>query len=116
MVNDKLQLYAPEFLFKEFKKFEDSIIEKTRQTNEDFQKYLNLLKELILIIPKKDIVPFIDKAKEISPDPNDIIYFALALAFNASMWSNNKELKYSQDKIKVYSTQDLIRKIHFLKK
>ncbi|NHJ22763.1 MAG: DNA-binding protein [Candidatus Lokiarchaeota archaeon] len=115
LISDKLQLFAPEFLFIEFTKYEDLILKKTHRSREEFNQFLNLLKEQINIIPKKEIVPFIDKAEAISPDPKDIVYLALAFALNANIWSNDKKLKKDQNEITVFSTEELIEKTNFLK-
>ena len=69
LISDKLQLFAPEFLFAEFVKYKELILKKTHRSREEFNQFLELLKEQITIIPKKEIIPFIDKAEKISPDP-----------------------------------------------
>lgn len=55
----------------------------------------------------KRLKKFVLRAKEISPDKNDIAYFALALKLKCPIWTNDKKLK-DQDEIKVYSTSELI--------
>jgi len=115
LISDKLQLFAPEFLFTEFTKYEELIIKKTHRSNEEFNQFLDLLKEQIIIIPKKEIIPFIDKAEKISPDPKDTVYLALAFALKASIWSNDKRLKQNQEKIKIFSTVEIIEKTNLLK-
>ena len=72
LISDKLQLFAPEFLFEEFSKYEDLILQKTHRSNEDFNQFLELLKEQITIVPKKEIIPFIDKAEKISPEEKPV--------------------------------------------
>ena len=115
LISDKLQLFATEFLFTEFTKYEELIIKKTHRSNEEFNQFLDLLKEQIIIIPKKEIIPFIDKAEKISPDPKDTVYLALAFALKASIWSNDKRLKQNQEKIKIFSTVEIIEKTNLLK-
>ncbi|MFX1445221.1 MAG: PIN domain-containing protein [Promethearchaeota archaeon] len=115
LISDKLQLFAPEFLFAEFSKYEELILKKTHRSKKDFKKYLELLKEQITIIPKKEITLFIDKAEKISPDPKDTIYLALALALKSSIWSNDKSLKEFQEEVTVLSTEELIEKTNLLK-
>jgi predicted nucleic acid-binding protein len=44
---------------------------------------------------------------EIAPHEEDIPCFALALALNSPIWSNEKEFK-NQSKIKVFSTSDIV--------
>lgn len=41
---------------------------------------------------------------------SDTEYFALALKLKCSVWSNDKKFK-KQDKVKVYSTNELIKLI-----
>jgi len=53
------------------------------------------------------------KADEISPDPDDEMYFATALKQNIGIWSNDKEMK-KQKVIDVYSTNDLVKLFEFV--
>ncbi|MFX1275688.1 MAG: PIN domain-containing protein [Promethearchaeota archaeon] len=115
LVSEKLELYAPEFLFTEFAKYEELVLNKTHRTKEEFAQFLDFLKEQIIIVPKKEIIPFLENAEKISPDPKDTIYLALALALNTSIWSNDKKLKEEQEKISVISTEELIRLTNLIK-
>ena len=114
LISDKLQLFAPEFLFTEFAKYKKQILKKTHRSHEEFIQFLDLLEEQIIVIPKKEIVPFINKAEKISPDPKDTVYLALAFALKANLWSNDKNLKKGQKEIIVFSTEELIEKTDFL--
>ncbi len=109
MFKDDLHLFAPEFLLEEFSKHEDTILEKTYRSQEDFQRLINILSRKMIFIPKNEFDKFMPKAKKISPDPDDALYFGLAILTGADIWSNEKRLK-KQDEIKVWSTGDLIRK------
>ena len=51
---------------------------------------------------------FWEEAERISPDPDDVEYIAVALSFGCTIWSNDKDLKEKQSKVKVFSTADLI--------
>jgi len=115
LISDKLQLFAPEFLFTEFAKYEEPILKKTHRSREEFTQFFDLLKEQITIIPKKEIIPFIDKAEKISPDPKDTVHLALAFALKSNIWSNDKKLKQGQEEVTVFSTEELIEKTNFLK-
>lgn len=115
LISDKLQLFAPEFLLTEFSKYETLILEKTHRNEQDFNRFLELLKEQINIVPKKEITPFMDEAVKISPDPKDTIYLALAIAIKGNIWSNDKKLKQSQTKIDVFTTEELLKKTDFIK-
>jgi predicted nucleic acid-binding protein len=93
LISDKLQLFTPEFLFLEFTKYEGLILKKTHRSNEEFSEFLELLKEHITTFPKKEITPFIYKAEEISPDPKDTVYLALAFALKSNMYINIQRYK-----------------------
>lgn len=108
LFNDKLHLFAPEFLLEEFAKYRDLILEKTNRDEEDFERILHVFSNRIYFVPKEEIESFIDMARRISPDPNDFVYFAVALRVGAPIWSNDSRLK-GQDKVPIYSTSDLIK-------
>jgi predicted nucleic acid-binding protein len=105
-----LELFTPEFILNEFEKHKQEIIYKTKRTPEEFDEIYNILKEIINIIPKEDFQEYLELAKNISPDPNDIMYFALALKLNCPIWSNDKDIK-EQKYIKVIPTHELIELI-----
>ena len=109
IISNRLQLFAPEFLFEEFFKYEKLILEKTHRSKEEFNQFLNILKERIIIIPQEIIIPFLGQAEKISPDPKDNVYLALALAIKSNIWSNHRKLKEEQDDIKVLTTEDVVK-------
>ena len=115
LISDKLQLFAPEFLFTEFAKYKELILKKTHRKEEEFDQFLDLLKEQITIVSKKEIKPFLEEADKLSPDPKDSMYLALAIALKSDIWSNDKKLKEGQSKIIVYTTEELIEKTDILK-
>jgi|SRR3989344_6517677 len=108
IVDNSLTLDSVEFLFTEFEKYKDMIKEKTERTDEEFEQFIEILQKKIRVTPREEIEPFSEEAGKICPDPKDVQYFALALKLKCGIWSNDKKLK-NQDKIKVYSTEDLLR-------
>jgi len=102
-------LFAPEFIFEEFDKYQELLKEKTERTNEEFERLLQILQRRINLIPREEIDPFIEKAREISPDSKDITYVALALRLNCAIWSNDKALKEKQNIVPVYPTHELLK-------
>jgi len=101
-----LNLFTPQFILEEFEKYKQEILKKTKREEEEFIEIFNLFSKIINIVPEEDFIEYINEAEEITPDPNDVMYFALALKLGCSIWSNDKKLKI-QDKIKVYSTEEL---------
>ena len=105
----KHKLYAPEFIFEEFRKYRDYLRGKTKRTEEDFNGLFDLFERNVILIPKEEIEPFIEKVENISPDAKDVVYLALALKLRCGLWSNDGNLKEKQNVIQVYSTEDLIK-------
>ena len=107
LFKNNLHLYAPEFIFEEFKKYKELIKKKTKRTEEEFYKLLDLFGRRINLIPKEETKQFIKAARIISPDKKDTAYFALALKLKCGLWSNDKKLK-KQNIVMIYFTEDLI--------
>lgn len=74
---------------------------------DELLKFLLLLHERIEVIPSSDLVPFLREAKQLSPDPKDVQYFAAALRLNCPLWSEDKLLK-RQERVKVVNTAELL--------
>ena len=102
-------LYAPEFIFVEFRKYKDYMKGKTKRTEENFNELFDLFERNVILIPKEEIEPFVEKAEKISPDAKDVPYLALALKLRFGLWSNDGDLKEKQNAIQVYSTEELIK-------
>ena len=106
LFNEKFHLFTPEYIFTELEKHKEEILEKTERTTEEFFRLLEILKRRIVIVPLEKLVPYVEEAEKLTPDPDDMAYFALALKLNCAIWSNDKKLK-EQNKIKVYNTHEL---------
>ena len=114
LVDNFLTLHSVEFIFTEFEKYKDLIKEKTERTDEEFEKFMDIINKRIKLIPFEEFEYLVKEAEIICHDPKDVQYFALALKLKCAIWSNDKKLKM-QDKIKVYSTQDLKEKLGSVK-
>lgn len=109
LFRSEVHLFAPEFLFEEFRKYETTIIGKTSRNVGDFYNLLDILKKRITVIPNEETQDCMEEARALSPDQNDADYFALALKMRAAIWSNDKVLKEKQNAIEVYSTYELMK-------
>tara|TARA_Y100000310_G_C20285071_1_gene624464 strand:- start:17 stop:424 length:408 start_codon:yes stop_codon:yes gene_type:complete len=105
--DSRLSLFAPQLLFDELDNNKEEIKEKSRLNSEEFEWLYVILKHNVEIVPEEEFLRFREKANEICPDPKDIVYFALALYLNCSIWSNEKKLK-EQSRVKIYATHELI--------
>ena len=104
-----LHLFSPEFIFEEFDKYKEKILGKTERTDEEFNDLMIILKKKIKTIPNEETEKYISEAEKISPDKKDVDYLALALKLKCALWSQDKALKEKQNKVKVYSTDDLVK-------
>ena len=107
----RLHLFAPEFILEEFEKYKEELKNKTGRTEEEFNRLIEVFERNVILFPKEEIKPFIERAKSISPDIKDVPYMALALKLNIDIWSNDKDLKDKQKIVKVYPTHELIKKL-----
>lgn len=106
LFNGKFHLFTPEYIFTELEKHKEEILEKTERTTEEFFRLVETLKRRISIIPLEELVPYVEEAEKLTPDPDDMDYFALALKLNCAILSNDKKLK-EQNKIKIFNTHEL---------
>jgi len=72
-------LVTPDFIIEEFLKHQNLILKKTFRSREDFVQVMHAVKEIIVVVPAEEYLSFFDAAKAVSPDENDVLYFALAL-------------------------------------
>ncbi len=106
----RLDLVSPRFILEEYIKHKGDIVNRSGLNEEETLSFLLLLTPKIKLFEKEEISEFLKEAKEISPDSDDVEYFALALKLNCPIWSEDKLLK-KQSKVKVYSTSDLLKEI-----
>ena len=86
----------------------DTVVEqKAKITHWQFDEQLKILKELVVFVDDDEYNKNYKEALEISPDSNDVDFFALSLHENAPLWSNYGDLK-KQNAIKVFSTKEMI--------
>lgn len=103
----KYEFIAPEFLFFEIDKNVDEIVKRSKLSSEELAKVLKFIKDEIDFIPFKEFNEQTGKASSLAPHEKDVQYFALALAFNCGIWSEEKAFK-QQSQVKVFSTKDLM--------
>jgi len=89
-----LQIYVPDFIFREISKYEDRIIKNTKVENE-FVFFVRELFSEITVIPKLGISQEnYKKALTLCADidPKDTAYIALSLELDIRIWTNDKVL------------------------
>lgn len=103
------RLISPKFVLGELAKKEERI-KKFGKINElGFAFLFSLLERKIESFPEEAYKEFLSEGNKISPhgeQTKDDPYFALALAFNSPIWSDESEFK-QQNKVKVFNTEEL---------
>ena len=107
LFSDTFHLFTPEYIFTEFENHKEELLDKTERTEEEFYRVLEILKRRIVLVPLEELNEYVKEAKNITPDPDDMAYFALALKLKCPIWSNDKKLK-EQNIIKIYHTHELV--------
>jgi predicted nucleic acid-binding protein len=107
LMDQGLDLFAPEFALEEINKYKKEILEKTNLTEKEFSSLRKELAIAICFVPLEEYKQTLKQALVASPDENDLDFFALALKMNCSLWSNDKILK-QQNKIKVLNTKEVL--------
>ena len=102
-----LEPVTPSFCIEELNKHKRLICEKSKLSDSEFEEVLNDLLISVKVFSLSEYRESLSDAKTISPDPDDIDLFALALKLNCPIWSQEKTFK-SQSRIKVFSTFDLL--------
>ena len=108
LFSGRFHLFTPEYILTEFEKHKAEILKKTERTTEDFFRLLDILERKITIVPLEELAEYVPEAEKISPDPGDMVYFALALKLGCPIWSNDKRLK-QQKRVTVYHTPELAK-------
>lgn len=106
----QVEFISPEFIEQELEKYFSELVIKAKCSESDVRIALDIILAQIKILPYEEYEPFIKEAKQISPDPKDEEYFAVALAFDCPLWSNDKRLK-RQSVVRVFSTNELLRRL-----
>lgn len=110
-----LELYTPEWAIDELRANKESLLKYAKINEEQFELMISTLHSLVEVVSLELFSSHKEQAQQVSPDPKDTPFFALALQLNATLWSNEPRLK-RQSKIKVLSTQELLGIIPLVKR
>jgi len=109
ILSDTFNLFVPEFLFTEIKKYEELILKKSGMSKDNLEILLLLLQSHISIIPLKKFSEYLKEAeKEMEKiDIKDSPFIALALKLKIPIWSNDLHFK-KQKKVPSFSTAEIL--------
>ena len=112
LLRQYLELFSPEFALEEINSHKQDILKKTKLSENEFKELKTDIAIAVEFFPIEKYRDLFESAKKISPDPNDIDFFALALKLDLPIWSNDSLLK-KQNAVNVFSTLDLLKKTEF---
>jgi len=104
-----LELYSPNFSLDELAEHKDEILKRFSLSDMQFSLILKILQSVVNFVNIKEYEQHLSKAQDVSPDPDDIDFFALAFKLECNMWSNDSKLN-KQPYVEVFSTKDLVEK------
>ncbi|MBI2451571.1 hypothetical protein HYV50_00665 [Candidatus Pacearchaeota archaeon] len=111
LLDNNCKILSPQFVLEELYFAKEKIIKFGGVSIADFEFIFFTLRSEIIFFSEEEYEDFLAEAHTIPPhidSPRDDPYFALALARNIPIWSDEKAFK-KQSKIKVFSTEDLLR-------
>ena len=101
------RLVSPDFALEELLSDKGKVMKCAEIDELGFVFLLSFLAKKIGVIPKYEYEASLQRARGLSPHPEDDPYFALALSLNSAIWSDEKAFK-DQSRVKVLSTKELI--------
>ncbi len=101
------EFISPEVIFDELIADKSRILKYSAISDSEFSYLFALLDKQVNKISKEKYEQFLPQAKQISPHDKDLPYFAVALALNCSIWSDEKAFK-QQSKMEIFSTKELL--------
>lgn len=104
-----LILYSPRFALDELDEHKDEILQRFSLSEMQFSFILKLLQTVVNFVGIKEYKRFLPVAEKVSPDPDDVDFFALAFKLECGIWSNDSEFR-KQSRVEVFSTKDLVEK------
>ena len=105
----EIELFTPLYVFEELEEHKEEIKSKARIDDTVYELSTKEILEYVTIVPLDEFKKFWGKAKQISPDPDDVEYLAVALSLDCAIWSNDKDLKKKQFRVVVVTTEELTK-------
>ncbi len=105
--NPALSLFAPEFIVDEFARYLVEVRKKSGLSDEELYQLVDKVLGQLVLVPDKNLKPFLPAAASIVEDPKDWLYISCALYENTIIWSHDRDFG-TQKRIRIISTKELI--------
>lgn len=104
--SDKIEANSPDRILFEIGKHWNELSGKSGLTEDNLEFAFTAIRLQLTTFSLNNLSNCLKEGSEISPDPDDSEYFALALKLNCPIWSEEKLLK-EQAQVKVFNTDEL---------
>ena len=105
--NPALSLFAPGFIVDEFARHLAEVRKKPGLGDGELYRLVDKVLGQLVLVPDKDLKPFLPAAASLVDDPKDWLYISCALYENTSIWSHDLGFG-TQKRIRIISTKELI--------
>lgn len=110
----EFELHSPSFFLDELYEHKAKLLACFSLSETQFLLVKKLLATIVRVAHENEYSEFLPKAMKISPDPDDIDFFALALKLGCPIWSEDKLLK-KQSNVRIFSTDDLMELLGYMR-
>lgn len=104
--SEKIEANSPDRILFEIGKHWSELSDKSGLSKDNLELAFTAIRLQLSTFSLNNLSNWLKEGADISPDPDDSEYFALALKLNCPIWSEEKLLK-KQDKVKVFNTKEL---------
>jgi predicted nucleic acid-binding protein len=105
--NPALVLFAPEFVVDEFARHLVEVRKKSGLDDEELYRLVSKVLDQLVLVPDKNLRPFLPAAASLIDDPKDWLYISCALREDTIIWSHDADFG-TQKRIRIISTKELI--------
>ncbi len=106
LLSPSLVPVSPSFALMELGTNRDWVMKRTKLNKSGFAELIRILSSVVRFVPLEEYSDKLSEARKISPDPDDIDFFAVALLLDAIIWSEEKKLK-KQDRVEVLNISEM---------
>lgn len=105
---------SPSFALMELGTNRDWIMERAKLDKSAFGELTRILSSVVRFVPLEEYSLNLPEARDVSPDPDDVDFFAVALLLDAIIWSQENKLK-KQNKIEVLNISEMEHLLSLIK-
>jgi predicted nucleic acid-binding protein len=106
--NKNFEFISPDYSFLEIYNHEREIRKKAKLSHEEFELVLALLFEKIIIFPEEDYKKYLEEAKNLIKDSNDVPFVAVYLFTRAEgIWSDDAHFVNSSN-LRIFRTKEMM--------